>query len=120
MAQPQYATGYGPTLCRAIVAARLPVSRMSREEQKVLAEVASPGRTYHLGGGVWFAVIAGQHEQEVAARAGHIAGSLQGRYGDTCRIVWAPASSGFALTPASLSGAAPLPPDIARLLEMLL
>ena len=69
---------------------------------------------------VWFAVISGQSEQEVGARAGQLAGTLHGRYGDTCKILWSPASAGFSLTPASLSGAAPLPPDITRLLEKLL
>jgi serine/threonine protein kinase len=118
MRQPTMQQGAG--MRRAIVAARLPVSRMSREEQKALAQAAAPGRTYHLGGGVWFAVLAGGSDQEVTAAAGRVAGALQSRYGDTCKVVWAPASSSFALTPASLAGAAPLPPDISRLLEMLL
>jgi len=106
---------------RALVAARIPVSRLGqRDEQRALAQLAAPGRAYHLGGGMWFAVIPAPNEAAAADQAHRVSGGLQQRYGETCRILWAPASAGFALTPASLSGAAPLPPEIAALLDQLL
>ncbi|HEX2677978.1 MAG TPA: serine/threonine-protein kinase [Polyangiales bacterium] len=105
---------------RVLVAARLPVSRMSREEQKALATLAAPGRAYHLGGGIWFAVVPGPSEQETKAAARRIGNALQDRFGDTCKVVFTQASANFALTPASLSGAAPLPDEINHLLEHLL
>jgi serine/threonine-protein kinase len=108
------------SVARSLVAARLPVSRMSREEQKQLAQLAAPGRAYHMGGGIWFAVLSGAGAEQVKLAAQHLCGTLMQRYGDTCKVVWSPASSDFALTPASLSGAAPLPADIAHLLQHLL
>jgi len=106
---------------RALVAARIPVSRLGqRDEQRALAQLAAPGRAYHLGGGMWFAVIPASNDAAAAGEAQRVAAGLQGRYGETCKILWAPASAGFALTPASLSGAAPLPPEIAALLDTLL
>jgi hypothetical protein len=110
----------GTPTVRTLIAARFPVSRMSREEQRLLAQVAAPGRSYHLGGGVWFVVLPAPSQQEAAALANKIGRAVKARYGDTCKVVWAHASSGFALTPASLSGAAPLPAEITRLLEQLL
>jgi serine/threonine-protein kinase len=108
------------SFARALVAARMPVSRMSREEQKQLAQLAAPGRAYHMGGGVWFAVLSAASAHDVELAAQRLCGLLMQRYGETCRVAWSPASSDFALTPASLSGAAPLPPDIAQLIEHVL
>jgi hypothetical protein len=106
---------------RALVAARIPVSRLAqRDEQRALAQLAAPGRAYHLGGGMWFAVIPAGSDSAAAGEAQRVSVGLQKRYGDTCKILWAPASPRFALTPASLSGAAPLPPEIAALLDQLL
>jgi len=119
-AAPVYVPQGAPT-SRALVAARIPVSRLAqREEQRALALLASPGRAYHLGGGMWFAVLPASSDLDAEALAERVCTGLQQRYGDTCRILWAPASPGFALTPASLSGAAPLPPEIASLLDQLL
>ena len=99
----------------------MPVSRLAqRQEQRELAQLASPGRAYHLGGGMWFCVVPAGSEGEAAEQAQRVCAGLQTRYGDTCRVIWAPASPAFALTPASLSGAAPLPPEIAALLDRLL
>jgi serine/threonine-protein kinase len=109
----------GPS--RALIAARIPVSRLGqREEQRALAQLAAPGRAYHLGGGMWFAIIPATSDDGAAEQAQRVSAALQKRYGDTCRILWAPASPAFALTPASLSGAAPLPPEIATMLDQLL
>jgi serine/threonine-protein kinase len=106
---------------RALVAARVPVSRLAqRDEQRQLAQLAQPGRAYHLGGGMWFCIVPASSEGEAAEQAHRVCAGLQGRYGDTCRVIWAPASPAFSLTPASLSGAAPLPPEIAALLDRLL
>jgi hypothetical protein len=106
---------------RALIAARVPVSRLAqRDEQRALAQLAAPGRAYHLGGGMWFAIVPASSDDEAAEQAQRVSSGLQKRYGDTCRILWAPASPHFALTPASLSGAAPLPPEIAALLDQLL
>ncbi len=106
---------------RALIAARIPVSRLGqREEQRALALLASPGRAYHLGGGMWFAIVPAASESDVTAHAERVCVALQQRYGDTCRVLWSHASPSFALTPASLSGAAPLPPEIAQLLDQLL
>jgi serine/threonine-protein kinase len=106
---------------RALVAARVPVSRLAqREEQRQLAQLAQPGRAYHLGGGMWFCIVPAGSDAEAAEHAQRVCAGLQTRYGDTCRVIWAPASPAFALTPASLSGAAPLPPEIAALLDRLL
>jgi predicted signal transduction protein with EAL and GGDEF domain len=104
-----------------LVAARVPVSRLaSRAEQRALAQLAAPGRAYHMGGGMWFAVVPGSSEDDAAAAAPHLGAALQERYGSTCNVVWAHASPDFALTPASLSGAAPLPDEISHLLNHLL
>jgi Protein kinase domain len=105
---------------RALVAARLPVSRMSREEQRTLAQLAAPGRAYHLGGGVWFAVVPGAHDEDTRNVARALGARLQERFGDTCKVVFTLASPSFALTPASLSGAAPLPEELNELLGHLL
>jgi serine/threonine-protein kinase len=106
---------------RALIAARIPVSRLGqREEQRALAQLAAPGRAYHLGGGMWFAIIPAMNDDGAAEQAQRVSTGLHQRYGDTCRILWAPASPSFALTPASLSGAAPLPPEIATMLDQLL
>jgi serine/threonine protein kinase len=118
--EPRHAGTQVGAAARSLVAARLPVSRMSREEQKQLAQLAAPGRAYHMGGGIWFAVLSGPGAEQVKRAAQHLCGTLLQRYGDTCKVVWSPASNDFALTPASLSGAAPLPPDIAHLLQHLL
>jgi hypothetical protein len=108
-------------VARTLVAARLPGSRVAqREEQKYLAKLASPGRCYHLGGGMWFAVLSATNEALAAQAAQQLGAALQQRYGGTCRVVWAPASPAFNLTPASLSGAMPLPVEITRLLDHLL
>jgi serine/threonine-protein kinase len=104
---------------RALVAAKLPVSRMSRDEQRALAQFAAPGRTYHMGGGMWFAIMPAADVESARAAARRLRDALAQRYGDTCKVVWAPASAAFALTPASLSGSAPLPDEINRLLERL-
>jgi hypothetical protein len=104
-----------------LVAARVPVSRLAqRDEQRALAQLASPGRAYHLGGGMWFAVVPAANETAAEESAQRVCAGLQQRYGDTCKLTWAPASPSFALTPASLSGAAPLPAEIAQLLDHLL
>ena len=108
-----------PTGMRALIAARLPVSRMSRDEQKSLAQLALPGRAYHMGGGIWFAVVPAPDVEAGRTTARKLRDTLLQRYGDTCKIVWAPASAAFAMTPASLSGAAPLPDEINRLIERL-
>jgi hypothetical protein len=105
---------------RMLVAAKLPVSRMSRDEQKALAQLAAPGRAYHMGGGMWFAVVPAANDKEGRGAVKRLWDALTERYGETCKIVWAPASSGFALTPASLAGASPLPEEISKLLERLL
>ena len=118
--EPRHAGTQVGAAARSLVAARLPVSRMSREEQKQLAQLAAPGRAYHMGGGIWFAVLSGPGAEQVKLAAQYLCGTLLQRYGDTCKVVWSPASSDFSLTPASLSGAAPLPADIAHLLQHLL
>jgi serine/threonine-protein kinase len=118
--EPRQARTQLGAVARSLVAARLPVSRMSREEQKQLAQLAAPGRAYHMGGGIWFAVLSGAGAEQVKLAAQHLCGTLMQRYGETCKVVWSPASTDFALTPASLSGAAPLPADIAHLLQHLL
>ena len=105
---------------RMLVAARLPVSRMSRDEQKALAQLAAPGRAYHMGGGMWFSVVPAATEKEAGALVKRLRDALTERYGETCKVLWARASAGFALTPAMLSGASPLPDEISKLLEQLL
>jgi len=110
-----------PVAARALVAARLPGSRLAqRDEQRRLAELAAPGRCYNLGGGMWFAVLSAANDALVGKAAEKLGAALQQRYGGTCRVVWAPASPAFTLTPASLSGATPLPAEITRLLDHLL
>ena len=109
----------GPS--RALVAARMPQSRLSsRTEQQALAQLAAPGRAYHMGGGMWFAVLTGNTEDAAKTAANTLGMALQERFGSTCKVVWAPATEAFSLTPASLSGAAPLPREVSRLLEALL
>lgn len=120
MAMPVMPSPQPTAAARVIVATRLPVSRMSREEQKALAQLAAPGRAYHLGGGIWFAIVPGASEQETKQTARRIGNALQTRFGDTCKVVFTQASAEFALTPASLSGAAPLPEELNDLLEHLL
>jgi hypothetical protein len=103
------------------VAVRIPVSRIaSREEQRALAGLAAPGRSYHMGGGIWFAVLPGKSKEEVKAAALRLGNALKQRYGNTCEVVWSIASKSFKLTPAALSGASPLPRDISQLIEYLL
>jgi hypothetical protein len=116
-----HATGVGATTivgpkAQALVAARIPVSRMSREEQRSLAQLAAPAKAYHLGGGNWFSVVRADSPQEAAFVANNLGLALQQRYGDTCKVLWTLAPDDFALTPASLSGSAPLPPEITEIL----
>lgn len=109
----------GPS--RALVAARMPASRIgTRAEQQALAQLAAPGRAYHMGGGIWFAVVTGENAEVAKSLANRLGRALQERYGSTCKVLWAPATENFAITPASLSGAAPLHEEISRLLEALL
>ena len=73
-----------------------------------------------LGGGVWFAVLPGQNEEDTKQNTRHLGAKLRERFGETCKVVFTLAPSNFALTPASLSGAAPLPDELNDLLEHLL
>ena len=116
-----HATGVAATTiaapkAQALVAARIPVSRMSRDEQRALAQLAAPARAYHLGGGNWFSVVRADSPEEAAYVANRLGLALQERYGDTCKVLWTAARDDFSLTPASLSGSAPLPPEITELL----
>lgn len=63
----------------ALVAARIPVSRMSRDEQRTLAQLAAPARAYHLGGGNWVSVVRADSPQEAAHAANRLGLALQER-----------------------------------------
>ncbi len=107
---------------RFLFAARLPPSRLrDAVERRFLAGVAQgSARGYTLGAQHWFALqtkAAPQPEAMAAAEA--IGRAVTERYGTTARFAYRTVEPGFALTAASLSGAAPLPETLRVLLEEL-
>ncbi|MDH5673916.1 MAG: serine/threonine protein kinase [Myxococcales bacterium] len=103
----------------ALLAAKLPLSRMSRSEAQALAHLAAPGRSYHLGEGVWCALMPAASRQASQQAAERLRALLRERYGEHCKVLWRRVREDFGLPAASLTGTAPLPKEVKELLERL-
>ena len=107
---------------RFLVAAKLAPSRLKNpEDRRWLTEaVGTAGRGYSFGAQFWFAL---QSETVPAAaarsQAEEIGDALRQRYGSTARVEWTAVDQDFVMTGASLTGAAPMPEELAKLMEKL-
>ncbi|MFZ5480184.1 MAG: serine/threonine-protein kinase [Myxococcota bacterium] len=97
---------------RWALVARLPPSRLARpEERQWLATLGEDGsRAYALGAHLWVLTARSEGADAVRARAEQVRAALVGRFGPTVEIAWSPLPQDALLTPAALTGAAPLPP----------
>lgn len=109
-----------PEDLRYLVAARLPPSRLVRQEERrwLATLTAKTGRAFTIGQQFWFAWQNQGTTLDVAsgdARA--IVEALEQRYGESVHASWKLVDSGFTVTTASLSGAAPLPDPLKALID---
>lgn len=105
---------------RYLIAARLPPSRLAQQEERrwLLATLGTHGRSFILGAQFWFAM---QLQPAPTAEAGKLARDvlerLKARYGTHALTRVRLVGESFALTPAQLTGAAPLPETLAAMLQ---
>jgi len=106
---------------RYVLVARIPPSRLGNaDERRWLAGVAQGSRAFTLGAQYWLAMQSQAVDADAAARAATaLASALQERYGALVRVEWTTVDPGFGLTAAALTGAAPLPPQLAALVARL-
>ncbi len=112
-----------PARVRFLVAAKLPPSVLARrEERRFLAAVAgAEARGFTYGAQFWFALQSDAGtEAEARRRVEAITRALASRFGAHARVAWRAVDKGFALSPAALTGTAPLPPPLRELLDGLL
>ena len=108
----------GEERSRALVAAKLPSSRLrAREERQWLSGLLDrDGRGFTMGAQLWIAIVKGRQDEAALERARGVVSSIEERYGhlgeSTCGLV----GEDFSLTGATLSGAAPLPSELADLI----
>ncbi len=104
---------------RFLVVARLPSRGNSPQERQWLATLTTgKARSYTLGNRFWFALRHSACPPAVASsEAEQIQQAIKGRYGATSVSVWALVPATFTLSASALSGATPLPPELAGLLE---
>jgi len=111
-----------PRTARFLVAARVLPSRLKNpQDRRWLAQVAGTGaRGYAFGGRFWFALqTAPGVVDEARLMARGIVEQLNKRYGKTTLVKWGLVGEDFSITTASLSGAAPMPRELSRLLDAL-
>ncbi len=109
-----------PEELRYLVAARLPPSRLVRQdERRWLATLTSKtGRGFTLGQQYWFAWQSrGTTMDDASGEARAITSAIEQRYGEAVRTAWKLVDAGFSVTTASLTGAAPLPDALKALIE---
>jgi len=108
----------GPT--RFLVGAQLPAARLRdrAERQWLAALLQRRGRAWTLGAGTWFALLTLPDDRARADAVGRVRTALHDRYGDV-PVEWLGVGDAFILTAASLSGAEPLPPELASLVASL-
>lgn len=105
---------------RYLLAARLPPSRLANPDERrwLLGLLGQHGRGFVLGGQFWFAV---QKSAAPVATSGQFARTLlqtlRERYGQHVVTRARFVEAEFALTPAQLAGAEPLPEPLAALLD---
>lgn len=106
---------------RHLVVASLPASRLSRPlVRKALAGMLKGhGRSFTFGERLWLALLVGAEGRETARRADELCVRLRQEFGDSAEVVMGPADEGFVLTTAALTGTAPLPPSLDRLISSL-
>ena len=107
---------------RFLVGARLAPSRLtSSAERRWLAEVAgTEARSYAFGGRFWFALqLRPVPLADVGRAAAELKEKLMERYGSTAKVHLLTVGEDFALSPAALTGASPMPPELASLMENL-
>ena len=104
---------------RYVIAAKLPPSRLSlRQERQWLAKlVQRNGRGFVVGAQFWIAIQRADNPGQAYECAGQISNALRERYGADTDVRWDAVDLDFTLSPASLTGAAPLPPVIQGLIE---
>ncbi|MFN7953440.1 MAG: protein kinase [bacterium] len=109
-----------PEELRYLVAARLPPSRLVRQDERrwLAALTSKSGRGFTLGQQFWFAWQSqGTSMDDASGEARGIVDALEQRYGDSVRTSWKLVDAGFSVTTASLTGAAPLPDPLKALIE---
>ncbi len=113
------ASGVAPSpTTRFVIAARIPPSRLVRpDDRRWLAGLLGRGRSYALGADLWIAISSPSARVDAEAAAGKVEYEISTRYGELASIAWTVVDDTFAVTPASLTGAAPLPDPLPALLE---
>ena len=109
-----------PEDLRYLVAARLPPSRLVRQEERrwLAALTAKTGRAFTLGQQFWFAWQSQGTTLELASTdARALVVALEQRYGESVHASWKLVDSGFSVTSAALTGAAPLPDPLKALID---
>lgn len=104
-----------------IGASILPSVLRNPQERRWLAQLVAPhGRSFSLGARFWFAL---SNHKAPAPQARSTANSLQKQlqehYGPTCKVECTLVDPSFTITAASLTGATPMPPELAALVEKL-
>ena len=99
---------------------RLPPSRLVRQEERrwLAALTAKTGRAFTLGQQFWFAWQSQGTTLELASTdARALVVALEQRYGESVHASWKLVDSGFSVTSAALTGAAPLPDPLKALID---
>lgn len=105
---------------RYLVAARLPPSRLQQaEERRWLAGLlGSHGRSFTLGQQFWFALqLVPSQPMDSGKVAREVLERLTARYGQNVTTRVRLVQDDFSLTPAQLTGAAPLPETLSQMLS---
>lgn len=102
-----------------LVAARIPPSLLARPEtrQWLAAAIGDAGRGFTFGAQTWFALVRAPEAEAAERHATEIVRRFDQQFGSTGKAAWAPVGAGFRLSPASVTGARPLPPELQALFE---
>ncbi len=108
----------GEERIRAVVAVKMPSSRLrSREERGWLSGLlGNHGRGFTMGAQLWIALVRMRSDDPAGALAEEVTEKILERYGHMADVGWQLVGEGFALTGATLSGAAPLPDELTSLI----
>lgn len=106
-----------------LLVARLPARALSDAQQRrwLATQLPAGARSYTLGGNFWLVAepCSATAADEVRQRLDVLQQALTERYGEIAQLAGARAPAGFSLTPAFLTGAAPMPEPIAQLMAQL-
>ncbi len=104
---------------RAVVVVKLPSSRLrSREDRAWLgALLGERGRGFTMGAQLWIAIVREHADHAALELTASVVSQIEARYGHMAEADAGLVGEDFSLTGATLSGAAPLPPELASLIE---